>query len=101
MKSDKLGSKVCVSIDFGMAYARVCVFKDDRVETIVNEQGNSKTPAYVAFTESRHLVGEMAKKQAISNPLNTVFHSSRLVGQPLQADSVLKAMKQWPFKICS
>ena len=78
MKSDKLSNKVCVGIDFGMAYARVCVFKDDRVETIVNEQENSKTPVYVAFTESRHLVGVMAKKQAISNPLNTVFHSSHI-----------------------
>ena len=49
----------------------VCVWKNDGVEIIANDQGNRTTPSYVAFTDTERLIGDAAKNQVARNPENT------------------------------
>ena len=64
-----------IGIDLGTTYSCVGVWQQQqqRVEIIFNDQGNRTTPSYVAFTDSRRLIGDAAKNQAAINPTNTVF----------------------------
>ena len=71
--SDTLQHKVAVGIDLGTTYSCVAVWQHDRVEIIVNEQGNRTTPSYVAFTDTQRMIGDAAKNQAALNPSNTIF----------------------------
>ncbi|KAJ4771956.1 Heat shock 70 kDa protein [Rhynchospora pubera] len=65
-----------IGIDLGTTYSCVAVWQNNRVEIIVNDQGNRTTPSRVAFTANERLVGDAAKNQTDMNPTNTVF------GQP-------------------
>ena len=77
----------------------VAVWKNGRVEVCPNEQGNRITPSYVAWTsDGQRLVGDAAKNQATSNPVNTVFDVKRLIGRKFSDDSVKKDSKLFPFK---
>ena len=51
--------------------------QNGKVEIIPNDQGNRITPSYVAFTETERLIGDAAKHQVASNPLNTVYDAKR------------------------
>jgi heat shock protein 1/8 len=62
-----------IGIDLGTTYSCVAVWQHDRVEVIVNDQGNRTTPSYVAFTDKEHLVGDAAKSQVTKNPTNSIF----------------------------
>jgi L1 cell adhesion molecule like protein len=62
-----------IGIDLGTTYSCVGIWRNDRVEIIANDQGNRTTPSFVAFTESERMIGDSAKNQAASNPVNTVF----------------------------
>ena len=62
-----------IGIDLGTTYSCVAVWKNERVEIIVNDQGNRTTPSYVAFTPMQRLVGDAAKNQVARNPTNSVF----------------------------
>jgi molecular chaperone DnaK (HSP70) len=62
-----------IGIDLGTTYSCVAVWDKDRVEIIVNGQGNRTTPSYVAFTDKECLVGDAAKNQVARNPSNSVF----------------------------
>ena len=62
-----------IGIDLGTTYSCVAVVRHDRVEVIVNDQGNRITPSYVAFTNTHRMIGDAAKNQVVSNPTNTVF----------------------------
>ncbi|KEH25722.1 putative Heat shock protein 70 family [Medicago truncatula] len=68
--------KVAIGIDLGTTYSCVAVWKNDKVEIIVNDQGNRTTPSYVAFTDSQRMIGDAASNMAASNPTNTVFGKS-------------------------
>jgi heat shock protein 1/8 len=67
------GEWPAIGIDLGTTYSCVAVWQNDRVEIIVNDQGNRTTPSYVAFTDKERLVGEAAKNQVARNPTNSVF----------------------------
>lgn len=67
------GKPLAIGIDLGTTYSCVGVWRNDHVEIIPNEQGNRTTPSYVAFTDTRCLIGDAAKNQASMNPINTVF----------------------------
>jgi hypothetical protein len=67
------GEWPAIGIDLGTTYSCVAVWQHDRVEIIVNDQGNRTTPSYVAFTDKERLVGEAAKIQVARNPANSVF----------------------------
>uniref|UniRef100_A0A803LHG9 Uncharacterized protein n=1 Tax=Chenopodium quinoa TaxID=63459 RepID=A0A803LHG9_CHEQI len=62
-----------IGIDLGARFSRVAVWQHGKVEIIVNDQGNRKTPSYVAFTDNHHLIGDAAKNQSTQNPANTIF----------------------------
>lgn len=67
------GKRVAIGIDLGTTYSCAAVYRQDRVEIIVNEQGNRITPSYVAFTDTHRMIGDAAFNQAATNPTNTVF----------------------------
>jgi heat shock protein 1/8 len=67
------GEGPAIGIDLGTTYSCVAVWQHDRVEVIVNDQGNRMTLSYVAFTDKEHLVGDAAKNQVTKNPSNSIF----------------------------
>ena len=75
----RLQQKLAIGIDLGTSYSCAAVWRHDQVEIIVNDQGNRTTPSYVAFTDTRRVVGDGAKNQAALNPTNTVFGNSPVI----------------------
>ncbi|PXF48007.1 Luminal-binding protein 5 [Gracilariopsis chorda] len=92
-----------IGIDLGTTYSCVGVVENGNVEIIPNDQGNRITPSYVAFADqtSERLVGDAAKNQAASNPLNTVFDVKRLIGRRYTEPTVQRDKKLLPFRIIS
>ncbi|GJZ88499.1 heat shock cognate 70 kDa protein-like protein [Tanacetum coccineum] len=90
-----------IGIDLGTTYSCAAIWFDNknRVEIILNEQGNRITPSCVAFNDSELLVGESAKSQIARNPANTVFDVKRLIGSRFSDHQVQKDMELWPFKV--
>jgi molecular chaperone DnaK len=94
-------SKV-IGIDLGTTNSCVCVMESGEPVVIANSEGVRTTPSMVAFTEqSERLVGQIAKRQAITNPENTVYAIKRLVGRVFESPEVKKAMQTVPYTIIS
>ncbi|XP_045815379.1 heat shock 70 kDa protein 18-like [Trifolium pratense] len=91
--------KFAIGIDLGTTYSCVAVCRNDKVEIIVNDQGNRTTPSYVAFTDSQRMIGDYAFNMAACNPTNTVFDAKRLIGRKFSDTIVQSDMKLWPFKV--
>ena len=88
-----------IGIDLGTAYSCVGIFQHGKVMILANDQGNRTTPSYVAFTNTKRLIGDAAKNQVAMNPLNTVFDAKRLIGRRSNEPSVVSDKKRWPFKV--
>jgi molecular chaperone DnaK len=92
-------SKV-IGIDLGTTNSCVAIMEGGEPKVIPNVEGTRTTPSVVAFTESgERLVGQIAKRQAITNPLNTVFSVKRLIGRKFEDPEVQRDLKILPYKI--
>src|SRR5450432_2196078 len=87
-----------IGIDLGTTNSCVAVMEGGEPKVIPNEEGGRTTPSIVAFTKSgERLVGQVAKRQAITNPENTVFSVKRFMGRRLE--EVNEEMKMVPYKV--
>jgi len=94
-----MSKNLAIGIDLGTTFSCVGVWKDNKVEIIVNEQGNRTTPSWVAFNDTERLVGESAKNQFSRNPNNTVYDAKRLMGR-LYSDKELQTdMTKSSYKV--
>lgn len=94
-------SKV-IGIDLGTTNSCVAVMEGGRPKVIENSEGARTTPSVVAFTDDAEvLVGQAAKRQAITNPKNTLFAIKRLIGRKYKDDIVQKDIKMVPYNIIS
>jgi len=92
-------SKV-IGIDLGTTNSCVAVMEGGEPIVIANSEGTRTTPSMVAFTESgERLVGQQAKRQAVTNPENTLFAIKRLIGRKFNSEAVKKDIEISPFKI--
>jgi molecular chaperone DnaK len=89
-----------IGIDLGTTNSCVAVMEGGEPVVIANAEGSRTTPSMVAFTESgERLVGQQAKRQAVTNPENTLFAIKRLIGRKFDSDAVRKDIQISPFKI--
>lgn len=89
-----------IGIDLGTTNSCVAVMTGGEPVVIPNSEGNRTTPSVVAFTDKgERLVGAIAKRQAITNPENTVFSIKRLIGRKFNSPQVSEARKRLPYKI--
>jgi molecular chaperone DnaK len=89
-----------IGIDLGTTNSVVAVMEAGKPVVIENEEGGRTTPSIVAFTKKgERLVGLLAKRQAVTNPENTIFSVKRLMGRRYNDEEVKKAKKILPFKI--
>jgi molecular chaperone DnaK len=89
-----------IGIDLGTTNSCVAVLDAGENIVIPNAEGSRTTPSMVAFTESgERLVGQIAKRQAITNPENTVSAVKRMIGRRYTSDEVQSAKKIYPYKI--
>ncbi len=92
-------SKV-IGIDLGTTNSCVAVMEGGEPVVIANAEGSRTTPSMVAFAESgERLVGQQAKRQAVTNPENTLFSIKRLIGRKFDTEAVKKDIAISPFKI--
>jgi molecular chaperone DnaK len=90
-----------IGIDLGTTNSCVSIMDGSQPRVIENAEGARTTPSIVAFTENERLVGQPAKRQAVTNPENTVFGVKRLVGRRYDDAHLKKDMKNLPFKVFS
>jgi molecular chaperone DnaK len=89
-----------IGIDLGTTNSCVAVMEGGEPVVIANLEGARTTPSMVAFAENgERLVGQQAKRQAVTNPENTLYAIKRLIGRKFDSDAVRKDIKISPFKI--
>jgi len=93
-------SEKVIGIDLGTTNSCVAVFEGGEPVVIPNSEGSRTTPSIIAFTShNERLVGQIAKRQAITNPENTVYAAKRLIGRRYDSPEVAKAIATVPFNI--
>ncbi len=88
-----------IGIDLGTTNSCVAVLEGDKVKVIENAEGTRTTPSIVAYKDGEVLVGQSAKRQAVTNPKNTLFAIKRLIGRRYKDDVVQKDIGMVPYKI--
>ena len=92
-------SKV-IGIDLGTTNSCVAVMEGSNAKVIENSEGARTTPSVVAFSENNEtLVGQSAKRQAVTNPENTLFAIKRLIGRSFDDEKINKDKELVPYKI--
>ncbi len=88
-----------IGIDLGTTNSCVAVLEGDKAKVIENAEGERTTPSIVAYTEDEVLVGQPAKRQAVTNPEKTLFAIKRLIGRHYDEEAVQKDIELVPYKI--
>ncbi|WP_298679288.1 molecular chaperone DnaK [uncultured Lentibacter sp.] len=91
-------SKV-IGIDLGTTNSCISIMDGSAARVIENSEGARTTPSIVAFTEDERLVGQAAKRQAVTNPENTIFGVKRLIGRRFDDADLAKDKKHMPFNV--
>ena len=91
-------SKV-IGIDLGTTNSCVAVIENGVTKIIENSEGNRTTPSIVAYANDEILVGASAKRQAVTNPKNTIYAAKRLIGRKFKEEAVQKDINLMPYKI--
>ena len=88
-----------IGIDLGTTNSCIAIMEGDKAKVIENAEGARTTPSIVAYTENEVLVGAGAKRQAVTNPKNTLFAVKRLIGRKFKDDVVQKDISMVPYEI--
>ena len=89
-----------IGIDLGTTNSCVSVMDGDKPKVIANSEGDRTTPSYVAYTDDGNvLVGQSAKRQAVTNAVDTLYAIKRLIGRKYDEEAVQKDIKMVPYKI--
>jgi len=89
-----------LGIDLGTTNSAMAVFENGEAKIIANKEGKNTTPSIVAFTDKGEiLVGESAKRQAITNPEKTIYSIKRIMGLMMSEDKAKEAQEKLPYKI--
>ncbi|GGE53625.1 chaperone protein DnaK [Streptosporangium jomthongense] len=89
-----------IGIDLGTTNSCVAIMDGDKVRVIENAEGDRTTPSIIAYTDDNEiLVGQSAKRQAVTNPDNTIYAIKRLIGRRFKDEVVQKDIKMVPYKI--
>ncbi|MEM6983579.1 MAG: Hsp70 family protein, partial [Pseudomonadota bacterium] len=89
-----------IGIDLGTTNSCVAVLDGDKARVIENAEGDRTTPSIIAYTQDGEtLVGQPAKRQAVTNPTNTLFAIKRLIGRRFEDEEVQRDIGIMPFKI--
>ncbi|MFD1160301.1 molecular chaperone DnaK [Roseovarius aestuarii] len=88
-----------IGIDLGTTNSCVAIMDGSQARVIENSEGARTTPSIVAFTDNERLVGQPAKRQAVTNPENTVFGVKRLIGRRENDPDLAKDKKNMPFNV--
>ena len=88
-----------IGIDLGTTNSCVAVIENGSPKVIENSEGARTTPSIVAYANDEVLVGATAKRQAVTNPKNTIYAAKRLIGRKFKEDAVQKDIDLMPYKI--
>ncbi|GAA7261667.1 molecular chaperone DnaK [Helicobacter pylori] len=89
-----------IGIDLGTTNSAMAVYEGNEAKIIANKEGKNTTPSVVAFTDKGEiLVGESAKRQAVTNPEKTIYSIKRIMGLMFNEDKAKEAEKRLPYKI--
>src|ERR1700761_3246552 len=87
-----------IGIDLGTTNSVVAFMEGGQAKVIPNKEGSNTTPSIVAFTkDGKRLVGVLAKRQAVTNPENTIFSAKRFIGH--RYDEIAKEASNMPYKV--
>jgi molecular chaperone DnaK len=88
-----------IGIDLGTTNSCVAVIENGKSKVIENSEGARTTPSIVAYTPDEIIVGASAKRQAVTNPKNTIYASKRLIGRKFKENAVQKDIDLMPYEI--
>ena len=98
--AEKAATGDVIGIDLGTTNSCVAIMEGSAPRVIENAEGHRTTPSIVAWGKSgEKLVGQAAKRQAVTNPMNTFYAIKRLIGRTFEDNETQKAIKMSPFKI--
>ena len=89
------GTNTVAGIDLGTTNSCVCIYRNESVSVVTDEQGKRTTPSVVSFSSKGRLFGKVAKDQMERNFKNTVYDVKRLIGLNFNDPSVQEDMKHW------
>jgi len=94
-----MSKNVIIGIDLGTTNSCVAIVENGKAKVIENSEGARTTPSIVAYSNDEILVGASAKRQAVTNPKNTIYASKRLIGRKFDEPAVQKDINLMPYSI--